>query len=192
MHSKILFLLISAASLVFASPVERRNTPPTGASFFTPSARYHYDVSTGAIDCNVNGGLVSKSTTNNGHDITTLVTFTYPQAAQGKQCQLFFYLDSTATVGGSKKIDVFTSLQPAPGCTTGWGPGNQRNINIGRWSVSKGNFATWDATYGAYLTQPTTCQDPGSVEGLEFVGVYDDDLVRWNPAAGAGARIYYF
>lgn len=192
MLSKTFLAVVGVAASVLAAPLEARDGNSTTApSFFTPSARYNYHTYNGAIECNPKGGLVSKSDTDQGHDITTLVTFTYPPEAVGMQCQLVFYLDGTATVTGSGKIDVFTSLQPAPGCTSGWGPGNQRNINIGRWSVANNAFATWDATYGAYMTSPTDCKAAGTQEGFEFVGVYDNDYISWDPAAGAGSRIVY-
>lgn len=70
------------------------------------------------------------------------------------------------------------------------GPGNQRNVNIGRLSVSNNAYATWEATYGMYLTEPTDCKAPGTQEGFELVGVYDYDLINWNGAV-AGARLVY-
>jgi hypothetical protein len=188
MLTSTLFAFVGAAASVLAAPLEARTGSP--GNYFTPSAIYNYDVGTGAIQC-TSTGLISKSTSNNGHDITTLVTFTYPAAAENHKCQFFFYLDSTASLSGSKKIDVFTSLAPAPGCTTGWGPGNQRNVNIGRISAELNNYATWDATYGAYLTAPSDCKAPGTQEGFELVGVYDNDYVSWNPTV-AGARIVYY
>jgi hypothetical protein len=192
MHYQSLLAVFGLAATTLAAPLEVRdyNTTVT-TDYFTPSARYHYHVNNGAIDCGVTTGLVSKADANQGRDITTLLTFTYPPAAVGKKCRLAFYLDSTATVTGSGKLDVFSSLQPAPGCTTGWSPGNQRNVNLGRWSVLKNAFATWDATYGAYLTTPTDCKPAGTQEGFELVGVYDNDYISWNPAVGAGTRIYY-
>ncbi|EEY14539.1 predicted protein [Verticillium alfalfae VaMs.102] len=85
---------------------------------------------------------------------------------------------------------LYTSLAPAPGCTSGWAPGNQRNVNLGRMSVQRGGLATWDATYSSYLTKRTPCKAPGTVEAFELVGVYDNDHVSWNVAV-AGARISY-
>ncbi|KAF7553323.1 hypothetical protein G7Z17_g3712 [Cylindrodendrum hubeiense] len=173
-----------ASASVLAAPLEARDDP-----FFSPSDIWTYSVSTGAIS-ETTYGEVSKSDTNGGNDITTLLTFTYPSEAEGKQCQFAFYLDSTATIDGSKKLDLFTSNSPAPGPTTGWGPGNQRNINLARISVTAPGFATWDARYSEYLTQKTPCKAAGTVEGFELVGVYDNDYVSWNPDF-AGLRIIY-
>jgi hypothetical protein len=168
-----------------------QSTNPSGGSSFYPSAIYHYDVSTGAITCGVEDGLIEKFPANKGHDITTLVTFTYPEESAGKKCQFEFFLSSASTLEGSGKIDVFTSLNPAPGCKASWPPGNQRNVHAGRLSAHVGAFATWDATYGtSYLTEPTDCKAPGTQEGIELVGVYDEDHVAWFPD-GSGARIIY-
>ncbi|WYZ41386.1 hypothetical protein EsH8_V_000281 [Colletotrichum jinshuiense] len=190
MFPKTVLAALLAATSAIASPVESRQAAP--ATYFTPSAIFTYNTRNGAITPSY-GGVVAKSTSNQGNDLTALLTFTYPQAAAGKKCQFYFYLDGpTSSVSGSGKLDVFTSLQPAPaGGSPGWGPGNQRNVNIGRISVVSGGYATWDATYGAYLTAPTDCKAAGTVEGLELVGVYDNDYVSWNPQV-SGPRIAYF
>ncbi|KAI9162982.1 hypothetical protein HJFPF1_04577 [Paramyrothecium foliicola] len=175
---------ILAASTVLGAPLEPRSDP-----FFTPSAIWKYNTGTGAISATATG-LISKSTNNNGQDITTLLTFTYPSAAAGKKCRFAFYLDNTANLQGSRKIDFYSSNNPVSAPSPGWGPGNQRNNHLGRLSAVKPGFATWDATYSAYLTQKTDCKAPGTKEGFELVGVYDKDVVSWNPAA-AGPRIIY-
>ncbi|TQN64245.1 hypothetical protein CSHISOI_11186 [Colletotrichum shisoi] len=197
MFSKTLLALFVAATSAVASPLlsARQSTPPPTS--FAPSAIFTYNTRNGAITPSSYGGVVvSKSTSNAGNDLTALLTFTYPQAAAGKRCQLWFYLDApTSSVSGSRKLDVYTSTKPAPASgSAGWGaggPGNQRDVNLGRWSVAPGGWATWDATYGAYLTAPTDCKAPGAVEGFELVGVWDNDYVSWN-AQVSGARIAYF
>lgn len=195
MLSKTIIAFACTAASVLAAPLQARNgtvvpsSRPSGDAIY-PSSTYHYDVSTGAITCNVDGGLIDKYPSNGGHDITTLLTFTYPEEARGRKCQFQFYLSNSAAISGSKKIDVFTTLTPAPGCTTTWGPGNHRDINLGRLSAQLGAFATWDATYGAYLTKPTDCKAPGTKEGFELVGVYDTDHISWGPD-GSGARITF-
>ncbi|GKT91156.1 IDI-3 precursor [Colletotrichum tofieldiae] len=194
MFPKTLLTLVLAATSTLATPLSTRQSAPPSTSF-SPSAIFTYNTRNGAITPSY-GGLVSKSTSNAGNDLTALLTFTYPQAVAGKKCQLWFYLDGpTSSVSGSRKLDVFTSTKPAPaGGSPGWGaggPGNQRNVNLGRWSVVTDGWATWDATYGAYLTAPTDCKAPGTIEGFELVGVYDNDYVSWN-AQVSGARIAYF
>ncbi|KAL0942762.1 uncharacterized protein CTRU02_200648 [Colletotrichum truncatum] len=191
MFSKLVVALIAATTAIAApleAPLEARQAPST---YFTPSATFNYNTRDGAIYPS-GWGQISKYTGNNGNDITTLLTFTYPEGVSGKKCQFFFYADGSTYASGSKKIDVFTSNKPAPaGGSPGWGaggPGNQRNNNVGRLSVPAGGYATWDATYGAYLTSPTDCKAPGTVEGIELVGVYDNDYVSFNPTS---ARIAY-
>lgn len=176
-----------AAVTVLSAPLE--TIEERAISYFTPSAIWKYSVNSGAI-ASTSTGQVSKSSDNGGRDITALLTFTYPTAAQGKQCQFAFSLDNTATVRGSGKLDLFTSNSPAPGPKSGWGPGNQRNNHLGRLSVSKNNLATWDSTYSSYLTKKTPCKAPGTKEGFELVGVYDNDFISWNPSV-AGPRIIY-
>ncbi|KAK0372147.1 hypothetical protein CLIM01_10492 [Colletotrichum limetticola] len=192
MFPKTVLALLLTVTSALASPLETRQA----STYFTPSSTFTYNTRTGAITPTYGTAVVSKSTSNAGNDLTALMTFTYPPAAAGKKCQFYFYLDAaTSSVSGSRKLDVFTSLKPAPaGGSPGWGaggPGNQRNVNIGRLSVVAGGYATWDATYGAYLTAPTDCKAPGTVEGLELVGVNDNDYVSWNTQV-SGARIAYF
>lgn len=184
LYNTILSVAFLVASSV-AAPVEIRGSSP----YFTPSAIWNYNVRTGAILA-TSTGTVSKADNDNGNDITTLLTFTYPQEAQGQQCQFAFDLDNQAGLSGSGKLDLFTSNQPAPGPTNGWGPGNQRNLPLGRLSAVLGGQATWDATFSTYLTQSTDCKDPGTVEAFELVGVFDNDYVSWDPAV-AGPRIIY-
>ncbi|CAM1500504.1 Fc.00g096660.m01.CDS01 [Cosmosporella sp. VM-42] len=175
---------VLASVSVLGAPLEARADP-----YFTPSAIWKYSVSSGAIS-STSTGVVSKATNNNGNDITALLTFKYPSASAGKKCQFAFYLNNGASLTGSKKLDLFTSNSPAPGPTSGWGPGNQRNIHLGRLSANLGGFATWDATYSTYLTKKTDCKAPGTTEAFELVGVYDNDYVSWNPTV-AGPRIIY-
>lgn len=71
---------------------------------------------------------------------------------------------------------------PAPGCRSGPPPGNQRNLSIGRMKPALGSAATWDDTYGAYLTEPSFCGTPGTALGIELVGVNDNDDIEWDPS----------
>lgn len=181
---KIVIAAIFASTTLAGALEDRRETP-----YFTPSELWKYNTRDGAIST-TEEGVVSKATNNGGNDLTALVTFTYPDESKGKKCQFAFYLDSTASVSGSGKLDVFTSFSPAPGSRSSWPPGNQRNLPVGRLSVAKGAAATWDATFNAYLTQKSDCKAPGTKEGLELVGVHDTDYISWNPKV-AGPRILY-
>jgi hypothetical protein len=185
-HKAILATVLAATS-VQAAPLEPRDD-----AYFAPSAIWRYTVNDGAI-APATFGEISKATGNDGRDVTTLVTFTYPDSAKGKQCQLAFFLDETASLYGSRKIDVFSTLRPAVRATTGWGPGNQRNVHLGRLSAVRPGDATWDATYSARLTRKTPCGAANTTESFELVGVYDNDYVSWNPTVAglnvAGPRI---
>lgn len=175
-----------AATSVLAAPLEAR-----GSGVFSPSATWQYSTINGAISATTSLVEVYKNSGNGGKDQTALMTFTYPAAARGMKCWFEFTLPSTANPAGSKKLDVFRSSSPAPGPTSGWGPGNQRNIHLGRISVVPGSKATWDATYSTYLTAKTPCKEPGTREAFELVGVYDFDSINWNPTTGDGLRIAY-
>ncbi|KAF7555881.1 hypothetical protein G7Z17_g1804 [Cylindrodendrum hubeiense] len=175
-----------AATSVLAAPLEARNS-----GVFSPSASWQYSTIDGAISATSSIVEVYKNSGNGGKDQTALVTFTYPADAHGMQCWFEFTLRSDSSPAGSKKLDLFTSNSPAPGPTTGWGPGNQRNVHLGRLSVAPGSIATWDAKYNTYLTAKTPCKEPGTTEAFELVGVYDFDSINWNPTSGDGLRIAY-
>lgn len=209
----ILATAITATS-AFAAPLEARqetvtvtvtatecsgssNTPAplppsgTSSSYFSPSNTWQYSVHNGAIAAAPSLVEIYKSTGNGGKDQSALVTFTYPAAAQSKQCQLEFHLPANASPAGSKKIDVYSSIKPAPGPTTGWSPGNQRDQHVGRLSVVPGGAATWDSAQKPSLAFKTPCKAPGTVEAFEFVGVGDFDSINWNPSLQYGPRIVY-
>ncbi|KAH8688417.1 hypothetical protein BGZ61DRAFT_453188 [Ilyonectria robusta] len=185
---KTLFTAVAVAVSALAAPLEERDTSQN-KPHFNPSATWAYNVRTGEI-ASTSRGVVSKFDANKGNDITALLTFTYPAASKGKQCQFAFYLNDGGNFHGSGKIDLFSSLTPAPGTTATWPPGNQRNQHLARLSVARGQDASYDATYSTYLTKKTPCKAPGTKEGFELVGVYDNDFVSWN-LNHAGPRIVY-
>ncbi|KAF6789087.1 hypothetical protein CSOJ01_14843 [Colletotrichum sojae] len=189
MFTKPLLAAALALTSALAAPLESRQS----SASFGPSATFAYNVGTGRIDPLSNQGYVSKYYQNNGQDLTALLTFTYPEAARGRTCQFVFQSDPAKTwASGSQKLDLFTSLQPAPaGGATTWPPGNQRDQNIGRLSVANGaGQSTWDVTFGEKISKPVPCAAPGTVEAYELVGVYDNDYVSWRD--GAGPRIVYW
>ncbi|RYP16374.1 hypothetical protein DL765_005154 [Monosporascus sp. GIB2] len=199
MLSKTIFTVAFLATWVLAWPVTKRDEYDDGdnnnngnANSFTPKATYNYDVSTGAIECSPTTNKVTKSDTDNGHHITTLLTFEYPTASAGKMCQFGFRLEATDTLTGNQGglVDLFSSLAPAPGCTSGWGPGNQRNVHMARLKPVLDGEATYTDTYTTYLTAPSPCKSPGTVEAFELVGVNDNVHVEWEPSV-SGAFISY-
>lgn len=167
--------------------------PPSGASssYFSPSDTWQYSVHNGAIAAAPSLVKIYKSDGNGGKDQSALVTFTYPVASKGSQCQLEFHLPAEANPSGSKKIQVFSSHKPAPSPTSGWAPGNQRNNHVGTLSVVAGGAATWDFAQKSSLAFKTPCKALGTVEAFEFVGVGGFDSINWSPSAGYGPRIVY-
>lgn len=154
MLSKTIITFAFSVTLVLAWPMmskrdecgggsgENTTTPITTTGSFYPKATYNYDVGTGAIECSPSTNRVTKSTSNYDHDTTTLLTFEYPAASAGQLCQFGFRLEVTDILTGDHGglLDLFSSLAPAPGYTSGWGPGNQRNVYIrGREWVPVGN-----------------------------------------------------
>jgi hypothetical protein len=193
---------VLAATTVGASPFAKRNMPgpacPAGCvpdqtnppvtppGQLKPTDISQYTVGTGAIDFDVTNGKIFKADSDKGNSITTLVTFDFPLDSAGKDCSFTFELDSTATLTGSGLFDVFTSLKPADHDTTTWGPGNQRDQNVGRMSAVLNGQATWVAKF---LADPFPCP-AGTTKGYELVGVYDNDDIEWNNAI-TGPRIHY-
>ncbi|KPA35372.1 idi-3 precursor [Fusarium langsethiae] len=164
-----------AATSTLAAPLKARNVT---SSYFTPSDTGQYSVKDGAITAASSLIEIYKSTGNGSKDQTALVIFTYP-------------IPANANPAGSKKLDVFSSIKPAPGPKDGWGPGNQRGNHIGRLSVVAGGAATWDATYGPSLAVKTPYKAPGTVEAFELVGVWYFDSINWSPSSEYEPRIVY-
>jgi hypothetical protein len=151
-----------------------------------PTDISQYTVGTGAIDFDVTTGKIYKADNDNGNSITTLVTFQFPPESAGKTCSFTFQLDPTATVTGSGLFDVFTSLKPADHDTSTWGPGNQRDQNVGRMRAVVNGPASWVTIF---LGDPFPCP-AGTKKGYELVGVYDNDNIEWNNAI-TGPRIHF-
>ncbi|CAG9981546.1 unnamed protein product [Clonostachys byssicola] len=179
-------LITILGSLVYAIPFNAPDEP-----FFSPSQVWLYGASSGRT-APTSTGMVSKASTSGGRaTVTTLLTFMYPPEVDGLKCRFGFDLDLNSTVKGSAKLDLFYSIRPlTSNYTVYWSRGNQRGVQLGRLSVSPGASATWDATYNEYLTEKTDCKAPGTVEGFELVGVYDNDFVTWDPSK-SGLRIIY-
>ncbi|KAJ9634923.1 hypothetical protein H2199_008787 [Coniosporium tulheliwenetii] len=176
---KFVTATVAAAALSVASAAP---TYPAGSSsnILNPTTLSHYSTWGGAVDYAVSWGAVLKP---NGKytDTTTLVTFRVPASTQGKTCEFGFYLDDSATLGGSKQFDVFTSLAPATVDTTTWPSGNLRDQHAGRMTAVKPGYATWvDGIGPASKTFP--CPYGQTLAG-ELVGVNDIDEITWNGAS---------
>lgn len=181
----LLTLLGTTLAAPALSPRAPSQIPPT-------TALLHDTHWSGQNVCNPSTLSITKTTT--GHDLTTLLTFIYPAAAAGKQCWLDLTLPSTATVSptgaaGTAKIDVFRQWAPVNTCPS---QGNNRDSQLGRLVVpGPGRTATWEVTYSSHLTAKGPCPAPGTVEGIELVGVNDAENVSWGQAAGVGVSILY-
>lgn len=191
----VLSLLLSAAG-VLGAPTSNSDSSVAkrGSGSFKPKTVYQYNVGTGAIDCTTHPyGLVEKSPANGGQDKTTLLTFEYPDnIPAGATCQFDFTLTPSDTLEVSGLVDVFSSLAPAPGCTSGWGPGNQRNNHLGRIAVGRNPGASvWVQTYGG-LSVGVPCKPAGTIEAFELVGVYDYDRIKWNNNVSGASIVYTY
>jgi len=168
---------VAAAIMAFTSAVPTPGywAPPTG-SVISPTTISQYTVWTGAIKYNVQYGKIFKD----GHtsDITTLVTFDIPSAAQGKQCTFHFSLDSTATLTGTGVFDLFTSQAPATHDTTSWPSGNLRDNQVGRLKAVLNGEATF---LDGFPTAGESFPCPYGYElAGELVGTGDADDIEWN------------
>jgi len=144
---------------------------------------------TGGNNCDPGLCRAYRSPTDGGHDLSTLLTFTYPPDFNGKTCWLEF---ATPSVSQGGLVDVFTQWSPVNTCPSA---ANNRDRDLGRMSVPwGGGKATWIETYngGSYMTAPGPCTGkPGAVEGFEVVGVGDFVNVTWMQLPGMGLRVLY-
>lgn len=171
-------------SLTFAAPTtnpEKRF--PTLTNILKPSSISRYSGFNGAIQPNVFYGEASKSTSNNGHDISTLVTFMNNDLNLPATCQLRFYLDNadnSVIVSGTGIVSIFSSNAPAPAAGSGgWGgPGNQRYEELGRFKVVKGGNGVLLEDFGRKLDS-VPCPGRGKSMGFEVVPTGDNDFVGW-------------
>jgi len=135
--------------------------------------------------CNPSQLRVYKSTSSGGHDLTTMLTFKYPS---GQYCWLEFY--GPAISSGGRQVDVYTQWAYVDKCPSS---GNNRDRNIGRLEIpAGGGKAKWIATYGNYLIGPgSPCPTSGKIEGIELVGVGDNEDIKWTQGSGKGVRVIY-
>ncbi|KAK3327059.1 hypothetical protein B0T19DRAFT_484236 [Cercophora scortea] len=187
-----LLLALPALALPAPEPAPCKRDPlnPRGCLTFElqPTSIVVHDV-WGQNICNPGTCKVTKSPTSGGHDMTTMFTFTYPAAVANRQCWLEFAVPTSATVSAGAKVDVFRQWQPVSTCPS---QGNNRDVQLGRMVVgAAGGRATWEATYNTYLTAKGPCAAPGTVEGIEIVGVGDLEEVLWQQGAGVGVKVVY-
>jgi hypothetical protein len=157
-----------------------------------PDFTSQYNSKTGAVDFHTSTGLVSRSTSNGGADITTLVTFTLDSQYASNQCQLVFDLTNPgSSVSGSSKAQLFTSLAPATADSSSWPSGNLRNQNLGAIDVVAHGRATWQQGSGPGATADGffPCNAiTGHIYGGEIVPQGDNVQISW-PAGQDGVKI---
>uniref|UniRef100_A0A1D1ZBA3 Ubiquitin 3 binding protein But2 C-terminal domain-containing protein n=1 Tax=Anthurium amnicola TaxID=1678845 RepID=A0A1D1ZBA3_9ARAE len=157
-----------------------------------PDYTSQYNSKTGAVDFHTARGLVSRSPTNGGADITTLVTFSLGTQYSSNMCQLVFDLtDPSSWVSGSKQAQLFTSLAPANTDSSAWPSGNLRNQELGSIDIVPGGHATWEAGSGpgATVNGFFPCSAiAGQIYGGEVVPQGDSVEVSW-PAGRDGVKI---
>jgi len=154
------------------------------SDYISPTVISQYNVWTGAISFDTSEGKIFKD--GRQPDITTLVTFDFPDWTEGRQCEFTFELDSTAQLSGSKLFDVFTSLGPATESTKDWPHGNLRDQHAGRMRAFLPGFAEW--VFGVGPSPKFDCPTGQTLAG-ELVGVYDVDHIEWDNSV-AGPRIH--
>ncbi|KAF1913213.1 hypothetical protein BDU57DRAFT_597612 [Ampelomyces quisqualis] len=182
MHFSTLTTTISLLSLSLAAPAPLTPRFPPISNILQPTFLSRYSGTTGAISFNVATGSATK--TNTG-DITTLVTFENTSLDLPSTCRLRFFLDGTdasVVLEGTKQVNIFSSLNPAPaGGSPGWGgPGNQRNIDLGRFSLYKGGNGDLVPGLPTGVNGVACPKKNAGPVGFEVVPVGDVDRVEWS------------
>lgn len=177
------FAIASLVTLVSAAPTAIEKRWPSIPRILRPSVISRYEGFNGAITYNVARGEASKS--GNGRDISALVTFDNTNLDLPATCELRFFLDATdanVQLSGTQQVAIFSSLKPAPAAgSTGWGPpGNQRNEDLGRFSLVRGGDGTLIAGQSTKVRSfPCPRKGAGPI-GFEVVPLGDRDRVEWS------------
>ncbi|KEF59542.1 uncharacterized protein A1O9_04386 [Exophiala aquamarina CBS 119918] len=189
MYGDSIVALVAFALFANAAPLDARADP---VSTLYPSYTSQYNYKTGAVTYKVPQGLVSRATNNGGADISTLVTFELDQKYAPNDCQLVFDLmNSSSSVGGSKKAQLYTALAPAYTSADSWPSGNLRDQHLGSINVVKDGRATWEAGSGPLAPEDGyfDCADiAGLIYGGEIVPQGDAVEIKW-PAKFDGPKI---
>jgi hypothetical protein len=146
------------------------------------------------IDFNVTASAtVLRDHSNNGAEISTLVTFEIDQAYADRTCEIVLDVRKEH-VSGTQRADLFKSSAPVGTDITSWPHGNMRDTQIGRVLASfEGGRAVWEETYNGGPT--FACKDyAGSYLAAEAVAVGDDDWLTWHvgPYWSEGVMIVVF
>jgi len=189
MYGASIIGLTAFAIFANGAPLDARADPT-----FTllPSFTSQYNYKTGAVTYNTAQGLVSRATNNGGADISTLVTFLLDKQYAPNDCQLVFDLkNSSSSVSGSKKAQLYTALAPADTSANSWPSGNLRDQHLGTINVVKDGSATWEAGSGPLAPEDGyfDCADiAGLILGGEVAPQGDAVEIKW-PAKFDGPKI---
>lgn len=180
----------ASAPAAYTSPPVVPYAQPVATVY--PDFTSQYNSKTGAVDFHTPYGLVSRSPTNGGADISTLVTFTLGNEYKSNNCQLVFDLESPSSkASGSQSAQLYTSLAPAYTDSESWPSGNLRNQNLGAIDVVAHGRATWEAGSGPGATAngffPCSAIT-GQIYGGEIVSQGDAVEISW-PAGQDGVKI---
>ncbi|EXJ75513.1 uncharacterized protein A1O5_00019 [Cladophialophora psammophila CBS 110553] len=162
-----------------------------------PDFTSQFTVSSGAINFHTSRGLVSRTHSSNGNDVTTLVTFELDEKYGGNQCQVVFDLgpDPISYVTGTGKAQLLTSLAPATADSESWPSGNLRNQYLGTIDVNAYGRASWEVGSGpgATVEGRFPCSlIAGHIYGGEIVPVGDEVTISWAATQGDGPKILVF
>ncbi|KAF2466155.1 uncharacterized protein BDR25DRAFT_79813 [Lindgomyces ingoldianus] len=175
---------IAAAILAFTSSTV---AAPVSGPYITPETISIHHGYNGQIEFNVRRGKIQRQQSGND-DISTLMTFSFPQAADGKTCEFNFELnDGTFSVTPDvAQLDAFHSSQYATASSPGWGPpSNYRDVQLGRLEVSKwGGLA--QQKWGSF-----SFPCPSGKKGFEVAPTGDAMTIEWDsPSDGPYIRYY--
>jgi len=188
----------SYSNTTTVTPAPPASTGPSVVPYAQPVATIYpdftsqYNSKTGAVDFHTTRGLVSRSPTNGGADITTLVTFVLGNQYKSNTCQLVFDLEAPSSkVSGSHSAQLYTSLAPAGADSETWPSGNLRNQNLGAIDIVPHGRASWEAGSGPGATAngffPCSAIT-GQIYGGEIVPQGDAVEISW-PAGQDGVKI---
>lgn len=167
-----LLALLGLASTIAAIPVQQTLTPDTYSLYHSNNQQIEYDVQYGQV----------LRVQNENSDISTLVTFSFPEATRGRKCELKFERDDVRQTPPPAVIDAFFSSQfPTKSGTSS----NYRDVELGRLIVPTSGTATVD--WGNFVFDCPA----GQKKGFEFTPTGDRGSLFW-AKANDGPYIRYF
>lgn len=150
---------------------------PTPGQTILPDNISIYHGFGGEIKFNSPYGQISRQQSGND-DISTLITFTFPEETRGRTCEFNFELNDAGSftiAPGNNAFDVFRSTQVATEDSAGWGPpSNYRDVQLGRMKAVAGGQASVD--WGTF-TFPCPV---GETKGFEVTPTGDSIFIQWN------------